>query len=68
MVAGLPPDWTGESGYVDAAVLARHLPPGFERFQFFTCGPVPMLESVSAALAGLGVPLDHIHTECFGWV
>jgi ferredoxin-NADP reductase len=63
-----PPDWTGESGYLDAEILARHLPAGLRRFQFFACGPTPMLAAVEAALVGIGVPADRIHTERFDWV
>jgi predicted ferric reductase len=63
-----PPDWTGETGYLDAAILARHLPAGYQRFQFFACGPKAMLDAVETALVQLGTPADRIHTERFDWV
>ena len=63
-----PPDWAGEEGYLDAGILIRHLPARFPRFQFFACGPQPMLTAVETALVGLGVPADRIHTERFDWV
>lgn len=63
-----PPGWEGESGYVNAEIIARHLPDGFRRFQYFGCGPVPMLKSVEESLVGLGVPADRVHTERFDWV
>lgn len=63
-----PPGWVGETGYLDGGVLARHLPPGFRRFQFFACGPTPMLDAVSDALVQLGTPPDRVHTERFDWV
>ena len=63
-----PPGWEGETGYLDAEIIARHLPAGFRRFQYFACGPVPMLEAVEEALVGLGVPADRVHTERFDWV
>ena len=63
-----PPDWAGEQGYLDADILARHLPAGFRRFQYFACGPTPMLAAVEAALVRLGAPADRIHTERFDWV
>jgi predicted ferric reductase len=63
-----PPDWAGETGYLDASILARHLPPGFQRFQFFACGPTPMLAAVEAALVNIGAPADRFHTERFDWV
>ncbi|NUR07785.1 MAG: hypothetical protein HOQ45_12360 [Nocardioidaceae bacterium] len=63
-----PPGWAGERGYLDADLLARHLPAGFRRFQYFACGPTPMLAAVESALVGLDVPADRIHTERFDWV
>jgi predicted ferric reductase len=60
-----PQDWAGESGYVTADVLSRHLPPRYRRFQFFICGPDPMMDAAETALAALGVPAERIHTERF---
>jgi len=63
-----PPDWTAETGYLDADILSRHLPVGYPRFQFFACGPNPMLDAVETALVKIGTPADRIHTERFDWV
>lgn len=63
-----PPGWAGESCYLDAEIIARHLPDGFRRFQYFACGPVPMLKAVEESLVALGVPADRVHTERFDWV
>jgi predicted ferric reductase len=63
-----PPDWTAETGYLDADILTRHLPAGFQRFQFFACGPTPMLDAVETALVQIGTPADRVHTEHFDWV
>jgi predicted ferric reductase len=63
-----PEDWTGETGYVRAEILARHLPPGYRRFQFFICGPDPMMDAAEAALIELGVPGERVHTERFDMV
>jgi predicted ferric reductase len=64
-----PPDgWTGETGYVTAEILERHLPPGFRRFQYFICGPDPMMDAAEAALIRLGVPAERVHTERFDMV
>ncbi|MBV8990887.1 MAG: ferric reductase-like transmembrane domain-containing protein [Solirubrobacterales bacterium] len=60
--------WTGETGYVTAEVLSRHLPPGYRRFQFFICGPDPMMDAVEAALVRLDVPPERVHTERFNMV
>jgi ferredoxin-NADP reductase len=63
-----PEGWTGETGYVTAAVLARHLPPGHRRFQYYICGPAPMMDAAEAALLRLGVPPERVHTERFDMV
>jgi predicted ferric reductase len=63
-----PPNWTGEVGYLNADILTRHLPAGYRRFQFFACGPNPMLDAVETALVQIGTPADRIHTERFDWV
>ncbi len=63
-----PEDWAGETGYVTAEVLSRHLPPGYRRFQFFICGPDPMMDAAEIALVGLGVAPGRVHTERFDMV
>jgi predicted ferric reductase len=63
-----PEDWAGETGYVTAEVLSRHLPPGYRRFQFFICGPGAMMDAVEEALVQLGVPPERVHTERFNMV
>lgn len=60
-----PGDWHGETGYITADVLSRHLPRSYERFQYFICGPDPMMDAAEAALAELGVPAERVHTERF---
>ena len=57
-----------EPDYVTAEVLERHLPPGYRRFQFFICGPDPMMDAAEKALIGLGVPPERVHTERFDMV
>ena len=61
-------DWTGETGYVTAEILSRHLPPAYRRFQFFICGPDPMMDAVEAALVTLDVVPERVHTERFNMV
>ncbi|GAB3915917.1 ferric reductase [Microlunatus endophyticus] len=61
-------DWTGERGYVDREMLSRHLPKGYRRFQYFICGPDPMMDAAEGALLGLGVPTERVHTERFNMV
>ncbi|MBL8228721.1 MAG: ferredoxin reductase family protein [Bryobacterales bacterium] len=64
-----PPDgWTGEKGYLTGEMMKKHLPAHFRRFQYFICGPVPMMNAVEKALPRLGVPPQHIHSERFDMV
>jgi ferredoxin-NADP reductase len=53
---------------VEGLILTRNLPVGYQRFQFFACGPNPMLDAVETALVQIGTPADRIHTERFDWV
>lgn len=60
-----PEDWEGESGFVDAELLDRHLPEeAFER-QFFICGPEPMMDAVHTALMERGVSEAQVQMERF---
>ncbi len=63
-----PEDWSGETGFVDAQMLNRHLPEYPRRHQYFLCGPFPMLISVEQALLQVDVPGTHIHAELFNLV
>jgi predicted ferric reductase len=60
-----PAGWTGETGYVTGDLLRRCLPRNFRRFQFFICGPGPMMDAAEAALLEIGVPGERVHTERF---
>ncbi len=60
-----PAGWEGESGYIDAEILRRHLPTDYRERVFFLCGPQVMLDAVQGSLAQLGVPRHHIHRELF---
>jgi predicted ferric reductase len=63
-----PPDWGGERGFVTKALLQRHLPPQYLRWQHFVCGPGPMMDSVERSLSELGVPPERVRTERFDMV
>lgn len=66
-VVGEPPEgWQGETGFIDKAVLERHLPVDLRpRLRYFLCGPTPMTQAAAKALHQLGVPAAHIQTEIF---
>ncbi len=61
-------DWQGERGFIDTALLTRHLPPRHERYQYFICGPPAMMDALEDGLPEMGVPDEHIITERFDMV
>jgi ferredoxin-NADP reductase len=61
-----PPDWTGESGRVDRAVLDRLAFPPEAEPQVFVCGPTGFVDAVASAMIELGHPFEKIKTERFG--
>ena len=48
--------------------MRRHLPPGYRRFQFFTCGPPPLMDAMERVLPSLGVAPERIDAERFDMV
>ncbi len=63
-----PTGWTGESGRITVDVLRRHLPEQYRRFEYFICGPGPMMDAMENALSVIGVADSHIDTERFDMV
>ena len=51
--------------HVSVDLLKRTLPSN--NYEFFTCGPPPMMEAVTAGLKAWGVPDSRIHFEAFGF-
>lgn len=51
-------------GRIDVALLRTELP--LKPFDFYICGPTPMMESLVDALEDWGVPDSRIHFEAFG--
>jgi predicted ferric reductase len=60
-----PPAWRGEEGFIDVALLERHLPHDLRSADVFLCGPPPMLAAALASLERLGVAPEHVHAEQF---
>jgi ferredoxin-NADP reductase/MOSC domain-containing protein YiiM len=52
------------AGRLSAAVLAELDPP--RDAEAYLCGPIPLMEEISAALAATGLDASCIHTEPFG--
>jgi predicted ferric reductase len=58
-------EWDGERGYIDGETLRRVLPPDCRNYEYFICGPEPMMDSAEAALREMGVSWRQIYTERF---
>lgn len=58
-------DWTGETGYIDLNLLERTLGVKERSFQFFVCGPAPLMDTVEKALLQMQIPLHQIRAERF---
>lgn len=51
-------------GHVNVELLARYLPGN--NYEFYICGPPPMMKALIPDLTEWGVPKHQIHTEAFG--
>lgn len=58
------PTWRGERGYVDAAMIARHVPDYKERY-FYVSGPHSMVDAFSKTLHQLGVRRTRLKKDFF---
>ena len=58
-----PAGWEGESGFINADILRRHLPERYQDATFFMCGPLPMMNAVEGALKAIDVPSRHVFPE-----
>lgn len=61
------PDWAGETGFIDAAVVRRHLGSVEDR-PFVVTGPPPMVAAMQGVLDDLGVAPELRFVEQFGIV
>lgn len=68
VIAKPPSAWSGERGYIDRALLERHLPPDRRSREYFLCGPNAMTDAAQQALRALGIPLARVHFELFDMV
>ena len=58
------PDWPYETGRVDEAMLARHV-PDLKRPVYYLAGPPGMVEAVKRLLMDRGVSRDNVRFETF---
>jgi predicted ferric reductase len=60
--------WEGEEGFVTQELLEKYLPEDPNNFQYFICGPKPLMDIAEVELRGLGVEWNRIYTERFNIV
>ncbi|MFW5748494.1 MAG: ferric reductase-like transmembrane domain-containing protein [Chloroflexota bacterium] len=59
-----PPErWQGETGFITADILDRHLPENRDEMNYFICGPIPMIDVVTQALDDIGISKQRVFTE-----
>jgi len=60
-----PENWEGESGFITAEILSKHLPEDYKEWEylFFLCGPMPMIRAVEGALSKMDVSSARIFSE-----
>ena len=63
-----PEGWEGETGLLDPELLERHLPESPLEFEYFICGPEPMMNIAESVLRDLGIPQKRILSERFNMV
>lgn len=63
-----PEGWTGERGFITKEIVQRYLPRHFHRYQYFICGPPPMMQAIETLLPEIGVPALRIQSEHFDMV
>jgi predicted ferric reductase len=54
-----------ESGRINDEILEKYLPDDRKAYDYFICGPQPMMDLVEANLNRSGVPPGQIHSERF---
>jgi NAD(P)H-flavin reductase len=64
VIAHPGPDWVGETGFITAQVVDRHLDLS-KPWEFMVAGPPAMIEPMRRVLDELEIPAEHRHFETF---
>lgn len=59
------PEWQGESGKIDEALVRRRLPADDGRREYFICGPEPLMNAAEKALLKIGAAPTRIYSDRF---
>lgn len=60
----IPPDWQGETGFIDAEMIKRYV-PDYDKRLIYISGPEPMVQSFETMFAGMGLTGENIRTDYF---
>jgi predicted ferric reductase len=63
-----PQDWTGESGLISSETIDRALPQDPTDFDYYICGPEPLMDLAEMYLLERGIPMKQIFSERFNIV
>jgi ferredoxin-NADP reductase len=66
LTRGQPAGWTGHTGRIDSALLARVAWPAAAHPLAYICGPTSFVETAAAGLVAAGYPPERVKTERFG--
>lgn len=61
-------DWDGEEGLINEDVIHRFLPEDRSKFDYYVCGPEPMMDVAEMTLREAGVPWNQLYAERFDLV
>lgn len=56
-----------ETGYITSDILKKYLGQNLNRYDFYLCGPPPMMKSLRTLMETTGVPVEQVRSEKFGW-
>lgn len=59
------PEYARETGYITATIIKKYLTVDLSNFNFYVCGPAPMMKAVTKELKSLGVDKSQIFSEKF---
>ena len=59
------PEWQGESGKIDEALVRRRLPADDGRREYLICGPGPLMNAAEKALLSIGAAPTRIYSDRF---
>ena len=66
VISGDDASGADEKGFIDAKIIKKYSPKGFENTTYFVCGPQAMYEPIEEAFAELGIPARRQRFEVFG--